>query len=83
MEENYAQSVFEDALLNSANRDCLYFSNIKERNIPKALDILVNDLDNDLLVLVNNKFHFNELLGHDAPYAIPANIRAPLLIFPS
>ncbi len=83
MEENYAKSVFEDAVLNSLNLDYIYFSNIKERDIPKALDILVNDMKNDLLVLVNNKFHFNEMMGHDSPYVIPENIRVPLLIFPS
>jgi hypothetical protein len=83
MEENYAHSVFRDAVFNSANYDDTYFSNIKERDVPKALDILVNGMNNDLLVMVNNKFHFNELLGHDSPYAIPENIRIPLLIFPS
>jgi len=83
MEESYAASVFEDAILDASNRDHIYFSNIKERNIPNAIDILVNEMNNDLLVMVNNKFHFNELLGHDSPYAIPENIRVPLLVFPS
>jgi hypothetical protein len=83
MEETYAHSVFEDAVLNPNNRDYIYFSNIKERDVSKALDILINGMNNDLLVMVNNKFHFNQLLGHDSPYAIPENIRVPLLIFPS
>jgi hypothetical protein len=83
MEDNYARSVFEDAVFNSTTFGDVYFNNIKERDIPKALDILVNGLNNDLLVMVNNKFHFNELMGHDSPYAIPENIRVPLLIFPS
>ncbi|HTI58397.1 hypothetical protein [Mucilaginibacter sp.] len=83
MEENYAISVFEDAVLDSSNRGHVYFSNVKERNVSKAIDILVNEMNNDLLVMVNNKFHFNELLGHDSPYAIPENIRVPMLIFPS
>lgn len=83
MDEKYAASVFEDAVVTRNNSDCIYFSNVKERNVPKALDILINDMNNDLLVLVNNKFHFNELMGHESPYAIPENIRVPLLIFPS
>ncbi|MGN6638949.1 MAG: universal stress protein [Mucilaginibacter sp.] len=83
MAESYADAVFEDAVVNRNNSDCIYFSNVKERNVPKALDILVNGMNNDLLVLVNNKFHFNELVGHESPYAIPENIRVPLLIFPS
>jgi len=83
MEDNYARSVFNDAVFNSARFEEIYFSNIKERDVSKALDILVNGMNNDLLVMVNNKFHFNELLGHDSPYAIPENIIIPLLIFPS
>jgi hypothetical protein len=83
MAETYAQTVFEEAVVNQGNKDHIYFSNIKERNVSKALDIIVNEMNNDLLVLVNNKFHFNELLGHDTPYAVPGNIRVPLLVFPS
>ena len=83
MEDSYANSVFNDVGYNTAHFEEIYFSNIKERDVPKALDILVNGMNNDLLVMVNNKFHFNELLGHDSPYAIPENINVPLLIFPS
>lgn len=83
MEDNYARTVFAETLLTRTNQEHIYFSNIRERDIPRAIDVLVNGMNNDLLVLVNNKFHFNELVGHDMPYAIPGNIRVPLLIFPS
>jgi len=83
MEDNYARTVFSETLLTAANQEHLYFSNIRERDIPRAIDVLVNGMNNDLLVLVNNKFHFNELVGQSAPYTIPDNILVPLLIFPS
>ena len=83
MEDNYARTVFTDTLLTRTNQEHIYFSNIRERDIPRALDVLVNGMNSDLLVLVNNKFHFNELLGHDLPYLVPPNIHIPLLIFPS
>jgi len=83
MEDNYAKSVFLDAVNNAGHFDDILFSNVKERDVAIALDILVNSMSNDLLVLVNNRFHFNELMGHDSPYAIPENINIPLLIFPS
>jgi hypothetical protein len=83
MEDNYARTVFADTVLTPANQEHIYFSNIRERDIPRALDVLVNGMNNDLLVLVNNKFHFKELVGHDMPYVIPENIHVPLLIFPS
>ena len=83
MEDNYARSVFENEILNPVKYENIYFSNIRERDIPKALDVLVNGMNNDLLVLVNNKYHFKELLGQNTPYNIPDNIHIPLLIFPS
>lgn len=82
MEDGYARSVFEKETLNHDNNEHIYFSNIRERDIQKATDVLVNGMNNDLLVLVNHKFHFNELLGHDAPYILPENIHIPLLVFP-
>ncbi|HEY4196836.1 MAG TPA: hypothetical protein VGM63_14940 [Mucilaginibacter sp.] len=83
MEDNYARTVFADTILNRGNQEHIYFSNIRERDIPRALDVLVNGMNNDLLVLVNNKFHFYELLGHNMPYTIPENIHIPILVFPS
>ena len=83
MENNYAHTVFADTILTRGNQEHIYFSNIRERDISRAIDVLVNGMNNDLLVLVNNKFHFNELVGNDMPYIIPSNIHIPLLIFPS
>jgi hypothetical protein len=83
MEDKYARTVFADTLITPGNQEHIYFSNIRERDIPRALDVLVNGMNTDLLVLVNNKFHFNELLGQDMRYVIPDNIHIPLLIFPS
>jgi hypothetical protein len=80
MEDNYARTVFNDTIL---PQDHIFFSNIRERDIRQAFDVLLNGMNNDLLVLVNNKFHFNELVGHDLPYTIPANLHVPLLVFPS
>jgi hypothetical protein len=83
MEDSYARTVFADTILTPSNQEYIFFSNIKERDIQRALDVLVNAMNNDLLVLVNNKFHFKELLGHETPFIIPDNIHIPLLIFPS
>jgi len=83
MDDGYARTVFTDTLLTRGNQEHIYFSNIRERDISRAIDVLVNGMNNDLLVLVNNKFHFNELVGSDVPYIIPSNIHIPLLIFPS
>jgi hypothetical protein len=82
MEDGYAKSVFEKGTFNPGNYEHIYFSNIRERNIPKAIDVLINGMNNDLLVMMNHKFHFNELLGHHLPYILPDSVAVPLLIFP-
>lgn len=83
MESKYACNIFEDVIVHRSNRDHIYFSNIRERDISKAFDILINDMKNDILVLVNHKYHFNELLGREIPYILPDFIQIPVLIFPS
>lgn len=82
MENNYALDVFKDTIVRPATHDHFYLNNIRERNIPKAMDVLVNDMDTDLLVLVNHRYHFNELFGPAVPYLIPGYIHIPVLIFP-
>lgn len=82
MEHSYALDVFKDTIDHPASHDHFYFNNIRERDIPKAIDVLVNDMDTDLLVLVNHKYHFNELFGAVRPYVLPDYIRIPVLIFP-
>ncbi|MES2426949.1 MAG: hypothetical protein V4560_08235 [Bacteroidota bacterium] len=82
MEHNYALDVFKDTIAHPASHDHFHFNNIRERDIPKAIDILTNDMDSDLLVLVNHRYHFNELFGTAIPYRLPAYIRIPVLLFP-
>jgi hypothetical protein len=82
MEHNYALDVFKDTIAHPASHDHFHFNNIRERDIPKAIDILANDMNADLLVLVNHRYHFNELFGTAVPYHLPAYIRIPVLLFP-
>jgi nucleotide-binding universal stress UspA family protein len=85
MEDKYAADVFNDIVAHSAraSNEHFYFDNIRERDVHKAIDVLVNDMAADLLVLTNHRYHFNELLGSGIPYTLPDYIRIPLLIFPS
>lgn len=82
MENNHALDVFKDTIAHPASHDHFYFNNIRERDIPKAVDVLVNDMDTDLLVLVNHRYHFTELFGAATPYLLPGYIRIPVLLFP-
>lgn len=82
MEENYALTVFNTEIAAEINYDKVFFNNIRERDLAKAVDTMINGMHSDLLVLVNHRFHFEEILGRYVTHTLPANITIPLLIFP-
>jgi len=82
MEENYALRVFNEEVLEKVNYNQLLFNNIKERDLTKAVDVMIDGMDADLLVIVNHRFHFEEILGRYITNTLPAYVTIPLLIFP-
>lgn len=82
MEENYALKMFNEEIAAKVNYDRIFFNNIKERDLIKAVDFMINGMHSDLLVMVNHRFHFEEILGRYITHTLPANITIPLLIFP-
>jgi len=82
MAEAYAVSVFSEEICPNINYDRLLFNNIREKDLAKAVDVLINGMHNDLLVLVNHRFHFKELVGYYIAPSLPLHITVPLLIFP-
>jgi len=81
--EQYANEVFTTEISSNVKYPNLYFNHIKERNIPKAVDVMVDVMGADLLVLVNHKFHFEEIVGHKLSGRLPDYLHIPLLVFPS
>lgn len=82
MMEPYATEVFSEEVFGTVKYDKLLFNNIKERDIKKAVDVLVNGLHNDVVVIVNHRFHFEEILGRYITESLPGHVSAPLLVFP-
>lgn len=82
MTEKYALSVFSDEVSSNVSYENLYFNNIKERDLKIAIDVIINGMRNDLLVLVNHRFHFEEIVGRYITDNLPLQITIPLLIFP-
>jgi hypothetical protein len=82
MDDEYALSVFRDEIYNNVHYNRLFFNNTKERNITKAVDVMINGLHNDLLALVNHRFHFEEIFGRYINEILPGHITVPLLVFP-
>ena len=82
MAEDYALTVFGEEVSNGAQYERLFFNNIRERDLPTAVDVIINGLHTDLLAIVNHRFHFEEIMGMYITNQLPLYITVPLLIFP-
>lgn len=82
MAEKYALIVFSEEVSNNIRYDQLLFNNIKEKDLTKVVDVMINGMRNDILVMVNHRFHFEEIVGRYITDTLPLNITIPLLIFP-
>ncbi|MFB9843805.1 hypothetical protein [Mucilaginibacter ginsenosidivorans] len=82
IEDHYAASLFCETVSNKVNYDGLIFNNIKERDSQRALDIMVHEMHTDMVVVVNHRFHFEELVGRYITEILPEHITIPLLVFP-
>lgn len=80
--EAYAGSVFKDEICNNVKYGQLVLNNVKEKDLNKAVDVMINGLHNDVLVMVNHRFHFEEIVGTYITEDLPDHITVPLLIFP-
>lgn len=83
MDREYSRSVFKETISRSVRYDKLFFDNIQERDIRKAVDILINGMSTDLLTLVNHQFHCEEVVNGHIDDTLPPYINIPLLIFPN
>jgi hypothetical protein len=82
MDESYAQAVFKEDICNYTGYKKIYFNHIKEVDLTKTLDVMINGLHNDMLVLVNRRFHFKSIIGKQITNSLPDYITIPLLLFP-
>ncbi|MHB8205990.1 hypothetical protein [Mucilaginibacter sp.] len=82
MSNEYATAVFNDEIYGNVKYDHLYLNTIKEKDLTKAVDVLINGMHNDVLVMVNHRFHFEKIVGRYITHDLPDHITVPLLIFP-
>ncbi len=80
--ESYGNDLFEKQIRSTAAYQSLYFNNIRERDLSKALDVLINGMHNDILAFVNHRYHFEEIIGRYIEHTLPENITVPVMIFP-
>ncbi|HVW12487.1 MAG TPA: hypothetical protein VHB54_01620 [Mucilaginibacter sp.] len=82
LDDDYAMSLFCDAISSKIKYENVYFNNIKERNLEVAIDVMVHSLHADMLALVNHRFHFEELFGMAIKNVLPGHIEVPVMVFP-
>jgi hypothetical protein len=82
IDEKYADNFFNAEFKNKVSYDRLFFNNIRERDINKAVDVMINGMHIDLIAFVNHRFHFEEILGRMIPDNLPGQLTIPLMIFP-
>jgi len=82
MEEHYASLLFKESIGRSVKYHKLSFNNTRERNMQRAVDVMIDGLKADMLVLVNHQYHLQQIVGRYVTPTLPENITVPLLIFP-
>jgi hypothetical protein len=82
MDGDYANSFFNSQVNNLVNYNQLLFNNVHEKNLTEAADVLINGLGNDILAMVNNSYHVEEIAGKYLNKSLSNMVDVPLLIFP-
>ncbi|WP_345953410.1 universal stress protein [Mucilaginibacter sp. PAMB04168] len=82
-EENYAISLFQKIAGRRNDGIKITFNHIKERNVKKAADVLINTMHNDLIAMAYRRFHFKSLTDQQVQVAGTDALPVPLLLFPS
>lgn len=80
--ETYATEIFEKQVRLHVPDAHITLHNIRERDLHQVVDVLINGMHHDLMVLVNHRSHFEELIGRQIGGSMPADLTIPVLIFP-
>ena len=83
LDSQYAKEIFSKSVNPIVRGSSLYFNHIYEKDITKAVDVLIHGMHTDILVFQNRWFHFKQLFGDNIPLVLPGYIAVPVLIFPS
>jgi len=82
IEQNYALSLFNDEISTRINYEQLHFNNTKERDVTRAVDVMVHTMNADLLAVVHHRFHCEELAAESNGISVPVHVTIPVVIFP-
>jgi hypothetical protein len=81
MVDDYAKTVYQEAV--GWHSPHIRFNHIKEKNIKKAADVLVNMMNTNMLVMAYDRFHLAALTNTDGSDNYLKHLPVPLMVFPS
>jgi len=79
--EDYIEMLFAD-LIGQGKHRSIRLNNIRERDVNKALDVLIHAMGCDLVALTNRQFHFDELSSNGTINHLVSKLSIPVLVFP-
>lgn len=82
LEQNYALTLFNNEISKQVNYGQLYFNNTKERDVSRAVDVMIHTMHADLLAVVHHRFHCEELVMEGSGTSVPVQLTIPVIVFP-
>ena len=82
LEQNYALTLFSDEISKKIGYERLFFSNTKERDMSRAVDVMIHNMHADLLAVVHHRFHCEQLRTEGSDISVPVQVGIPVLVFP-
>ncbi|PJJ79538.1 hypothetical protein [Mucilaginibacter auburnensis] len=79
---SYGNQLFNDTLGRYKDKCNLLFTQVKEANMVKVVDTLVNTMKADMLVCMNRQYHFGQLFGNALPKRLPVQVPVPVMVYP-
>lgn len=81
MDAQYAERFFAREVHHPVGYPRLSFLPVAENDLRRAVDVFIHGMGTDILVLVNQCFHFQDVLGGPTVDNFPAHLTVPLLVF--
>jgi hypothetical protein len=80
---DFAVSIFEEVAKKWPDKNKLIMHHVRETDILRVADVLINGMNTDALILVNHSAHYDRLIGNDLSLRYPGITLNPILLFPN
>ncbi|WP_158828008.1 hypothetical protein [Mucilaginibacter lacusdianchii] len=82
MENNYANEFFKNTIQRHVPCKQMSLNHIRERDVKKVTDVMINVIKTDLLIMSFRRYHFAELTSKSRANVEPTHLDIPLMLYP-